>query len=71
MAENKQLGVILLVAAAGLAFWRSGTGTPTTRTRSSDKITTVQLAAGHADIKINVSDDDQTTRPGAAQVLVL
>ncbi|WP_327638606.1 DUF4097 domain-containing protein [Kribbella sp. NBC_00482] len=61
MAENKQLGVILLVAAAGLAFWQFGDRDSDDTHKIDDKITTVQLAAGHADIKINVSDDDQTS----------
>ncbi|RZT12872.1 putative adhesin [Kribbella sp. VKM Ac-2569] len=58
MAENKQLGVILLVAAAGLAFWQFGDRDSDDTHKIDDKVTTVQLAAGHADITINVSDDD-------------
>ncbi|TCC20751.1 DUF4097 family beta strand repeat-containing protein [Kribbella speibonae] len=61
MAENKQLGVILLVAAAGLAFWQFGDRDSDDTHKIDDKITTVQLAAGHADITINVSDDDQAS----------
>ena len=61
MAENKQLGVILLVAAAGLAFWQFGDRDSDDTHKVDDKITTVQLAAGHADITINVSDDDTAT----------
>ncbi|HWD79694.1 MAG TPA: DUF4097 family beta strand repeat-containing protein [Kribbella sp.] len=61
MAENKQLGIILLVAAAGLAFWQFGDRDSDETHKISDKITTVQLAAGHSDITIKVSDDDQTS----------
>jgi hypothetical protein len=61
MAENKQLGVILLVAAAGLAFWQFGDRDSDDTHRIDDKITTVQLAADHSDIAIRVSDDDTTT----------
>ncbi|HEY3560044.1 MAG TPA: DUF4097 family beta strand repeat-containing protein [Kribbella sp.] len=61
MAENKQLGVILLVAAAGLAFWQFGDRDSDDTHKVDDKITTVQLAAGHSDITIKVSDDDTTS----------
>jgi hypothetical protein len=61
MAENKQLGVILLVAAAGLAFWQFGDRDSDDTHKVDDKITTVQLAAGHSDITINVSDDDRAS----------
>ncbi|TDW89382.1 putative adhesin [Kribbella pratensis] len=61
MAENKQLGVILLVAAAGLTFWQFGDRDSDDTHKIDDKITTVQLAAGHADITINVSDDDRAS----------
>jgi hypothetical protein len=61
MAENKQLGVILLVAAAGLAFWQFGDKKADDTHKVDDKITTVQLAADHADITIKVSDDDTTS----------
>jgi DUF4097 and DUF4098 domain-containing protein YvlB len=61
MAENKQLGVILLVAAAGLAFWQFGGKDSDDTHKVDDKITTVQLAADHSDITIKVSDDDTTT----------
>jgi hypothetical protein len=61
MAENKQLGVILLVAAAGLAFWQFGDRDSDDTHKVDDKISTVQLASGSADITIKVSDDDTTT----------
>ena len=61
MAENKQLGVILLVVAAGLAFWQFGDKDSDDTHKVDDKITTVQLAAEHSDITIKVSDDDTTT----------
>jgi hypothetical protein len=61
MAENKQLGVILLVAAAGLAFWQFGGKDSDDTHKVDDKITTVQLAAEHSDITITVSNDDTTT----------
>jgi hypothetical protein len=61
MAENKQLGVILLVVAAGLAFWQFGDKDSDDTHTVGDKITTVELAAEHSDITIKVSDDDKTT----------
>jgi hypothetical protein len=61
MAESKQLGAILLVAAAGLAFWQFGDKDSDDRHQIDEKITTVQLAAEHADVTIQVSDDDTTT----------
>ncbi|MEU8222230.1 DUF4097 family beta strand repeat-containing protein [Kribbella sp. NPDC048915] len=61
MAENKQLGVVLLVAAAGLAFWQFGDRDSDDRHTVDEKITTVELAAGSSDITVKVSDDDRTT----------
>ncbi|MEV4265064.1 DUF4097 family beta strand repeat-containing protein [Kribbella sp. NPDC049584] len=62
MAENKQLGVVLLVVAAGLAFWQFGGKDSDDTNKVDDKITTVQLATGgRSDITIKVSDDDTTT----------
>jgi hypothetical protein len=61
MAENKQLGVILLVAAAGLGFWQFGDKDSNDAHQIDDKVSTVQLAANHSDITIKVSDDDKTT----------
>ena len=61
MAENKQLGVVLLVVAAGLSFWTFGDRDSDDTHRIDDRITTVELAAESADITIKVSDDDQTT----------
>ncbi len=61
MAETKQLGAILLVAAAGLAFWQFGDKDSDDSHQVDERITTVQLAAEHADITIKVSDDDKTT----------
>lgn len=61
MAENKQLGAILLVAAAGLAFWQFGDKDSDSTQTIDDKITTVQLAGDRSDVTITVSDDDRTT----------
>jgi DUF4097 and DUF4098 domain-containing protein YvlB len=61
MAENKQLGVILLVAAAGLAFWQFGDRDSDDTHKVDDQISTVQLAADHSDITIKVSDDDHAS----------
>ncbi|MFI5691204.1 DUF4097 family beta strand repeat-containing protein [Kribbella sp. NPDC051586] len=61
MAENKQLGVILLVVAAGLAFWQFGDKDSDDTHKIDDKITAVHLDAEHSDITIKVSDDDKTT----------
>jgi hypothetical protein len=61
MAESKQLGAVLLVAAAGLAFWQFGDRDSSDDHQISEKITTVQLAAKSSDVTIKVSDDDKTT----------
>jgi Putative adhesin len=61
MAESKQLGVILLVAAAGLAFWQFGDRDSDDTHKVDDRITTVQLATDSSDVTIRVSDDDRTT----------
>lgn len=61
MAESKQLGAILLVAAAGLAFWQFGDRDSDDSHQLDERITTVQLAADRADVTIKVSDDDKTT----------
>jgi hypothetical protein len=61
MAENKQLGVVLLVVAAGLAFWQFGDRDSDDRHTVGDSISTVRLAAGSSDISITASDDDKTT----------
>jgi DUF4097 and DUF4098 domain-containing protein YvlB len=61
MAESKQLGVVLLVAATGLAAWQFGDRDSDDRHQIDDRVTTVQLAANRADISIEVSDDDTTT----------
>jgi DUF4097 and DUF4098 domain-containing protein YvlB len=61
MAESKQLGAVLLVAAAGLAFWSFGDRDSDDSHQINDKITTVELAAKSADVTIKVSDDDKTT----------
>lgn len=61
MAESKQLGAVLLVAGAALAFWQFGDRDSTDDHEISDKISTVQLAAKSADVTIKVSDDDKTT----------
>src|SRR4051794_14042277 len=61
MAESKQLGAVLLVVAAGLAFWTFGDRDSDDTHRIDDRITTVELATESADVTIRVSDDDQTT----------
>ncbi|MBB5982199.1 DUF4097 family beta strand repeat-containing protein [Kribbella solani] len=61
MAENKQLGVVLLVVAAGLGFWQFGDRDSSDTKTVNDKITSVRLTGGHSDVSIKVSDDDKTT----------
>jgi putative adhesin len=61
MAETKQLGAVLLVAGAALAFWSFGDRNSTDHHQLSEKITTVELAADSADIAITASDDDKST----------
>jgi hypothetical protein len=61
MSESKQLGAVLLVAGAALAFWQFGDRDSTDGHEISERISTVQLAAKSADITIKVSGDDKTT----------
>ncbi|MFI6833209.1 DUF4097 family beta strand repeat-containing protein [Kribbella sp. NPDC050241] len=61
MAESKQLGAVLLVVAAGLAFWTFGDRDSDDTHTIDDRITTVELSAENADVTIRVSGDDQTT----------
>ena len=61
MAETKQLGAVLLVAGAALAFWSFGDRNSTDHHELSENITTVELAADSADITIAASDDDKAT----------
>lgn len=61
MAETKQLGAVLLVAGAALAFWQFGDRDSTDYHELGDRISTVQLAAESSDVTIKVSDGDQTT----------
>jgi putative adhesin len=61
MAESKQLGAVLLVVAAGLAFWTFGDRDSDDTHTIDDRITTVELAAKNADVTIRVSGDDRTT----------
>jgi hypothetical protein len=62
MAETKQLGAVLLVAGAALAFWSFGDRNSTDHHELSEKITTVELAADSADITITASDDKATVQ---------
>jgi hypothetical protein len=61
MAESKQLGAVLLVAGAALAFWQFGDRDSTDDHEIGERITTVQLAADSSDVTIKVSGDDKTT----------
>jgi hypothetical protein len=61
MAETKQLGAILLVAAAGLAFWQFGDRDSDESHSIDEHISSVQLAGNNSDVTIKVSDDDKTT----------
>lgn len=61
MAENKQLGVVLLVAGAALTFWQLGDRDSDDRHEISERITTVELAAERSDVTIKVSGDAKTT----------
>ncbi|GAB3942600.1 hypothetical protein GCM10029976_063890 [Kribbella albertanoniae] len=59
--ESKQLGVAVLVIAAGVGLWQFGDKDGDDERRIDAKIDTVRLAANNADITIKVSDDDTTT----------
>ncbi|TDD19734.1 hypothetical protein E1218_23515 [Kribbella turkmenica] len=61
MAETKQLGAVLLVAGAALAFWQFGDRDSADDHEVGERISIVELAAKSADITIKVSDDDKTT----------
>ncbi|GAA1714389.1 hypothetical protein GCM10009745_73350 [Kribbella yunnanensis] len=59
--ESRQLGVVVLVIAAGVGLWQFGGRDSDDEHRIDAKIDTVRLAADNADINIKVSDDDTTT----------
>ena len=59
--ESKQLGIAVLVIAAGVGLWQFGGKDSDDDRRIDAKIDTVRLAADSADITIKVSDDDTTT----------
>ncbi|MFK4083058.1 DUF4097 family beta strand repeat-containing protein [Kribbella sp. NPDC020789] len=59
--ESRQLGVAVLVIAAGIGLWQFAGKDSDDQHRVDAKIDTVQLAAENADISIKVSDDDTTT----------
>src|SRR5689334_609395 len=59
--ESRQLGVAVLVLAAGVGLWQFAGKDKDDDHRVDTKIDTVRLAADNADITIKVSDDDTTT----------
>ncbi|WP_433163513.1 DUF4097 family beta strand repeat-containing protein [Kribbella sp. CA-247076] len=61
MAETKQLGAVLLIAGAALAFWQFGDRDSSDDHEIGERISTVELAAKSADVTIKVSDGDKTT----------
>jgi DUF4097 and DUF4098 domain-containing protein YvlB len=61
MATTAQVGALLLVTGAGLAFWTFGDKDSTSEHEVSSKISTVRLDSPNADITIKVGDSDKTT----------
>ncbi|MFI5729733.1 DUF4097 family beta strand repeat-containing protein [Kribbella sp. NPDC051587] len=59
--ESRQLGVAVLVIAAGIGLWQFAGKDSDDEHKVEAKIDTVQLAADNADISIKVSDDDTTS----------
>ncbi|TCN37154.1 putative adhesin [Kribbella orskensis] len=61
MADTKQVGALLLVTGAALAFWSFGDRESSGEHRVDSKISTVRLDSPNADITIKVGDGDTTT----------
>ncbi len=61
MATTGQVGALLLVTGAGLAFWTFGDRDSNRTHEVSEKISTVRLDSPNADITIKVGDGDKTT----------
>ncbi|TDD45507.1 hypothetical protein E1263_38525 [Kribbella antibiotica] len=59
--ESRQLGVAVLVIAAGVGLWQFAGKDKDDEHRVDAKVDTVRLAADNADISIKVSDDNTTT----------
>ncbi|WP_405062860.1 DUF4097 domain-containing protein [Kribbella sp. NBC_01505] len=59
--ESRQLGVAVLVIAAGIGLWQFAGKDSDDEHKVATKIDTVRLAADNADVTIKVSDDDTTT----------
>lgn len=60
MATTGQVGALLLVTGAGLAFWTFGDKDSTSTHEVSEQISTVRLDSPNADITIKVGDGDKT-----------
>jgi len=61
MATPGQVGALLLVAGAGMAFWSFGDKDSTSTHEVTDKISVVRLDSPNADVTIKVADVDKTT----------
>ena len=61
MATTGQVGALLLVTGAGLAFWTFGDKDSNSTHEVSEKISTVRLDSPNADVTIKVGDSDKTT----------
>jgi DUF4097 and DUF4098 domain-containing protein YvlB len=61
MADTRQVGALLLVTGAALAFWSFGDKEATDEHEVTGKISVVDLDSPNADITIKVGDGDKTT----------
>jgi hypothetical protein len=61
MADNRQLGALLILAGAALAVWSFGDRESDDTHRVSDKISVVELTGHDSDVTIEVSDSAETT----------
>ncbi len=61
MATTGQVGALLLVTGAGLAFWTFGDKDADSKHEVSEKISVVKLDSPNADVTVKVADVDKTT----------
>lgn len=61
MATTRQVGALLLVAGAGMAFWTFGDRDSNSKHEVTDKISLVRLDSPNADVTVRVADVDKTT----------
>ncbi|MFC0624763.1 DUF4097 family beta strand repeat-containing protein [Kribbella deserti] len=61
MADNRRLGMLLVLTGAALAVWSFGDREADQRHEVSERISVVELGSRDGDVTIKVSDDPDTT----------